>query len=57
MKKLLFCLLAVSVLVLAACGGKTKADPNDLTRDMDRKIVMGYGRRKLGSRSPAALYL
>ncbi|MDR2553772.1 MAG: ABC transporter substrate-binding protein [Treponema sp.] len=43
MKKLLVCLLAVSVLVLGACGGgKPKADPNDLTRGMDRKIVMGY---------------
>jgi simple sugar transport system substrate-binding protein len=43
MKKLLFCLLAVSVLALGACGGgKSKADPNDVTRGMDRKIVMGY---------------
>ena len=41
MKKLLFCLLALSLVFgLIACGGgKPKGDP---TRGMDRKIVMGY---------------
>ena len=43
MKKLLLCLVAVSVLVMVGCSGKKpKADPNDITRGMDRKIVMGY---------------
>ena len=42
MKKLLFAILTVALIFgLVACN-KTKADPNDVTRGMDRKIVMGY---------------
>jgi len=42
MKKLLFAILTVVLIFgLVACN-KTKADPNDITRGMDRKIVMGY---------------
>ena len=43
MKKLSVILVSLAVLGLAACGGgKPKSDPNDLTKGMDRKIVMGY---------------
>jgi simple sugar transport system substrate-binding protein len=44
MKKVLMCLLAITVaFALVACGGgKPKVDPNDVTKGMDRKIVMGY---------------
>ena len=45
MKKLLICLLTLAVLLFAACGGgggKTASDPNDVTRGMNRKIVVGY---------------
>jgi len=45
MKKLLVCLLAlVLVMGFVACGGGggAKGDPNDVTRGMDRKMVMGY---------------
>jgi len=43
MKKFLVCLLTlVLVLGFVACKGGSKADPNDVTRGMNRKVVIGY---------------
>jgi simple sugar transport system substrate-binding protein len=42
MKRIAGLVLLGTLMVLAACGGGKKADPNDLTQGMDRKIVMGY---------------
>jgi simple sugar transport system substrate-binding protein len=42
MKKLLVCFTVLTIALAACGGGKPKGDPNDVTRGMDRKIVMGY---------------
>ena len=42
MKKLLLAILTVALVFGLATCNRSKADPNDVTRGMDRKIVMGY---------------